>query len=60
MARIFQISSKPLFTLEHIRSLSEDTTVDIDPLIKDLGYQPTQLDLGLNDAVKEIIGESNS
>ena len=54
IARISQMSTSPIFTLEHIRGLSEDTQVDIDPLKKDLGFHPISLDTGLTKVIHEI------
>ena len=48
------MSTSPIFTLEHIRGLSEDTQVDIDPLKKDLGFHPISLDTGLTKVIHEI------
>ncbi len=46
--------SKPLFTREHIRSLSEDTRFDIGELIQDTGFSPIELADGLRKVVKKL------
>ena len=55
IANINQILFKmPPFHKEHIRSLSEDTRVNIESAIKDLGYNPTPLEIGIKKTLKEI------
>ncbi len=43
LGSVFQQFEKPLFTVEHIKGLSEDTVMDIAPLIRDLHFRPQPL-----------------
>jgi hypothetical protein len=57
-AKIFEKAlANPPFTSEHVRSLSEDTQVDISPLIKDLNFKPINIELGIKELVKELRNE---
>ena len=55
MASIFEkVMKKPPFTREHIRSLSEDTRMDISELIKDTGFKPIKLERGIKSLISKI------
>jgi len=46
---------KPFFTREHIRSLSEDTRMNVKPIIEDMKLEFTNLNEGLKEAVKDML-----
>jgi len=55
IAKFFEKTlAKPPFTSEHIRSLSEDTQVDISQLVKYLNFKPIKLEQGIKELVKEL------
>ncbi|MCD6364981.1 MAG: NAD-dependent epimerase/dehydratase family protein, partial [Planctomycetes bacterium] len=55
LAAFFEKSmKKPLFTREHIRSLSENTKFDISTLKDDTSFNPVKLEYGIEDLVKKI------
>jgi nucleoside-diphosphate-sugar epimerase/ubiquinone/menaquinone biosynthesis C-methylase UbiE len=54
-AKIFERAlANPPFTSEHVRSLSEDTQMDISRLIKDSNYKPIKIELGIKKLVEEL------
>ena len=47
----------PVFTLEHIRGLSEDTIMDITPAVRDLNFSPQPLQPTLLKVLDQIIND---
>ena len=59
-AVLFEHTMKePFFTREHIRSIGENTTPDIKPLVASFKFKPIYLQTGLDVTMKEIIISSH-
>jgi nucleoside-diphosphate-sugar epimerase len=57
---LFQQLPDPIFTNEHIRGLSEDTKMDIVPIMRDLNFTPQPLRASLAKVLDQIMNESDS
>ncbi|HPG31191.1 MAG TPA: hypothetical protein PLQ81_10440, partial [bacterium] len=55
IARYFQLTQeRPLFTLEHIKGILQDSNLDTSELKKDLDFKPTPLKTALKECLDKI------
>ncbi|MBP7652345.1 NAD-dependent epimerase/dehydratase family protein [Candidatus Dependentiae bacterium] len=55
IAKYFQLTQKrPLFTLEHIKGILQDSNLDTSELVKDLNFKPTPLNTALKECLDKL------